>query len=77
MHHRLSSSFPGVPLPAEASVGLLLVFGGWEEKRPPKTRDNCRPLLFPVEVENSEGSSGVIDVGKSMICSDIWHKYHE
>ena len=24
------------------------------------TRDNCRPLLFPLEVENSEGSSGVI-----------------
>ena len=61
-----------------ASRGLFcLVFGVRQEKRSPKTRDNCRPLLFPVEVENSEGSSGVIDVGNSMICSDIWHKYHE
>ena len=61
-----------------ASRGLFcLVFGGRQEKRSPKTRDNCRPLLFPVEVENSEGSSGVIDVGNSIICSDIWHKYHE
>ena len=50
---------------------LLLVFGGREENRPPKTRDNCRPLLFPVEVKKSEGSSGVISIGNSMICSDI------
>ena len=26
---------------------------------------------FPMEVKNSEGSSGVISIGNSMICSDI------
>ena len=54
------------------SRGLCcLVFGGREENRPPKTKDNCRPLLFPVKVKNSEDSSGVISIGNSMVCSDI------
>ena len=51
-----------------ASRGLFcLVFGEREEKRSPKTKDNCRPLLFPVEVKNSEGSSGVISIGNTPI----------
>ena len=53
-----------------------------------KTRNSASRILtgiFSKKLENSELSQNLglkfvtrdISIGNSMICSDIWHKYHE